>query len=70
MVKQFGRIGKSKRAGVVNSQEFIFLWIGKTAGQIGECPKCTKCDCDIVLLGIKSPMFLLVAYRTFQQFRD
>ena len=52
MVKQLERIGKSKRAGVVNSQDFTFLWIGKTAGQTGECPKCPKCDCDIVLLGI------------------
>jgi len=55
MVKQFGRIGKSKRAGVVNSQDFTFLWIGKTAGQKGGCPKCPKCDCDIVLGCIFAP---------------
>ena len=58
MVKQLGHIGKSKRAGVVNSQDFTYLWIGKTAGQKGGCPKCPKCDCDIVLLGIYSPMYL------------
>jgi hypothetical protein len=69
MVKQSGRIGKSKQAGVVNSQDFTFLWIGKTAGQKGECPKCPKCDCDIVLGPNSGPMCLLVPDRTFQQFR-
>ena len=70
MVRYLGLIGKSKPAGVGNSQELILLWIGKTAGQKGECPKCPKCDCDIVFGPNLGPMSLLVADRTFQQLRD
>jgi hypothetical protein len=65
-----GLIGKSKPAGVANSQDFTFLWMGKTAGQKGECPKCPKCDCDIVLVPNCGPMCLLVTYRSFEQFGD
>ncbi len=61
MVRQIWLIGKSKPAGVANSQDFILLWIGKSAGQIGECPNCTKCDCDIVFESFFGPMCLLVA---------
>jgi len=52
MVRQIGLMGKSKPARVENSQNFNGLWIGKTAGRKGECPKCPKCDCEIVLVGI------------------
>ena len=47
IVRQESALGKSKPAKVANSQEWILLWMCKTAGQLGECPKCTKCDCEI-----------------------
>ena len=36
--------------------------MGKTAGQKGECPKCPKCDCDIVL-GLVFAPDVLASYR-------
>jgi len=35
------------------------LWMGKTAGQLGQCPKCTKCDCEIEL-GVFTPRLVLL----------
>jgi hypothetical protein len=49
MVRYERRNGKLKYAGVGNSQESKKVWAGKTAGQLGECPICPKCDCEIDL---------------------
>ena len=64
MVRYERRIGKSKYAGVGNSQEIRKLWIGKSAGQLGECPICPKCDCEIDSL-LKSTMSLPSLWGSF-----
>ena len=57
MVRYERRNGKLKYAGVGNSQKIRKLWIGKSAGQLGECPICPKCDCEIDL-ALRSAMSL------------
>ena len=46
------------------------MWIGKTAGQIGGCPICPKCDCEIVLGVFCSPTEGLASRRAFQHIGD